>query len=340
MYTLFRRLSTGINLSRLDGCFALGCGVAMSSLRRLGRASIVPALMATLAVTTFGQVTPPTDSFGGPLTGPPVFEAPFSADATTTVHAILGDGTRLDQSTTDHYYRDSAGRVRVERPMAGLPAPKTMSERHIRTLVDTDPGDRLRFVASLDAQTRTVRRSLPRGLRAWTLVGDHFFAVPVGGVRFLTFRRAGDLLLADPGAFGDVRDEWLGTRRIAGVATTGRRITIVVSPGYGRNDQWREMVDERWGSAELQLLVYSRHSDSSGTIEYRLSNIRRTEPPAHLFEVPPDYTMEDVFPSNRDASASFAAAEGPNAGAFREGRRPGSSTRRKQVSSDGIVRPK
>jgi hypothetical protein len=312
----------------------------MSCLRPLVRASIVPALMATLAVTTSGQANPPVGSMGGPLTGQPVFEAPFSADATTTVHAILADGTRLDQSTTDHYYRDSAGRVRVERPMAGLPAPRTMSERHIRTLVDTDPGDRRSFVATLDAQTKTVRRSLPRNLHAWTLVGGHFFGVPVGGVRFLDFRRAGDLLLTDPGAFGDVRDEALGTRRIAGVTTTGRRLTVVVPPGYGRNDEWTEMVDERWESAELQLLVYSWHSDSRSTIEYRLSNIRRTEPSAHLFEVPPDYTRADVLPSNNYPLASFSAPYGLNAGVFREGRMPGSSTRRKQASSDSIVRPK
>jgi len=314
--------------------------VAMSYLGLLGRVSVVLALVAALAVTTSGQVNLPVGSMGGPLTAPPVFEAPFSADATTTVHAILGDGSRLDQSTTDHYYRDSAGRVRVERPMAGLPAAATMSERHIRTIVDSDPGVRGSFVATLDAQTRTVRRGFPRSLHAWTLAGRHFFAVPVGGVRFLDFRRAGDLLSADPGAFGDMRDEALGTRRIAGVETTGRRITIVVPPGYGRNDQWIEMVDERWESAELQLLVYSWHSDSRSTIEYRLSNIRRTEPPAHLFEVPTDYTIGYPESLKDDPAMSFAAAEGPNAGAFREGRTPGSSTRRRQASSDGIRRPK
>ena len=311
----------------------------MSYLRLLVRASVVPAVVATLAVTTSGQNLP-AESMGGPLTGPPVFGAPFSADATTSVHAILGDGSRLDQSTIDHYYRDSAGRVRVERPMTGLPAPATMAERHIRTLVDTDPGDRRSFVATLDAQTRTVRRSFPRSLHAWTLAGRHFFAVPVGGVRFLDFRRAGDLLSADPGAFGDVRDEALGIRRIAGVETTGRRITIVVPPGYGRNDQWIEMVDERWESAELQLLVYSWHSDSKSTIEYRLTNIRRTEPPAHLFEVPTDYTVGYPESLTDDPPMSFTAAENPYASAFRAGRWPGSSKRPRQVSSDGVVRRK
>ena len=35
---------------------------------------------------------------------------------------------------------------------------------------------------------------------------------------------------------------------------------------------------------------------SMGTIEYQLSNIRRTEQPAHLFELPPDYekTFSDI----------------------------------------------
>jgi hypothetical protein len=39
---------------------------------------------------------------GGPLTGPPVLDAPFSADATTTVRQTLPDGTprRTDRHRT------------------------------------------------------------------------------------------------------------------------------------------------------------------------------------------------------------------------------------------------
>ena len=116
--------------------------------------------------------------------------------------------------------------------MEGLPAPKTRSERHIRTVVAPDPS-RWPGVFTVDDQTGTTALS-PRAIMANTAGGNHSFDVPVGGVRFLTFFRAGDLLSADPGAFGDVRDEPLGTKRIAGVETTGRRITIVVPPGYGR----------------------------------------------------------------------------------------------------------
>jgi hypothetical protein len=279
-------------------------------------ASAVLALTAALAATAYGQANLPAESLGGPMTGPAVIGAPFSADATTTVHATLGDGTRLDQSTTDRYYRDSIGRVRVEKLMNGLPAPTTMAERHVRTIIDPEPGDGA--VLTLDAQTRTARYN-DRSLFAETAGGSRWFSVPVGGARFLTFYRAGDLLSADPSAFGDVRDESLGSQRIAGVETTGRRITLVVPPGYRRNDQFIEMVDERWESADLKLLVQSRHSDSRSTIDYRLSNVQRIEPPAYLFEMPLDYTV-DRTPTIKDPWWSSALADSPRAGAFRAGR--------------------
>ena len=108
-----------------------------------------------------------------------------------------------------------------------------------------------------------------------------------------------------------MRIEPLGRQRIADIATTGRRITIIVPFGYRGNNQPVEMLDERWESAELQLLVQSRHPDSRSIIEYRLSNIRRLEPPAHLFEIPPDYTVEHLGNSStsQDPQMSSTAAE-------------------------------
>jgi hypothetical protein len=280
------------------------------------RVCAVFALAAASAATAFGQSPLPDESIAGPLTRPSVSEAPFSADATTTVHATLGDGTRLDQTTTERFYRDSDGRVRVERSMDGLRAPVTMAERHIRTVIAREPD--LRGVFTLDAQTRTARAAA-RDLQGMTAGGGRGLAVPVGGARFLVFERALDLLSTDPAAFADVRDEPLGTRQIAGVAATGRRVTIVVPPGYHGHDQAIEMVDERWESAELHLLIQSRHSDSRGTIEYRLWNIQRTEPPPNLFEIPVEYTV-DYTPTRNDPWLSFANAESPRAGAYIAGK--------------------
>jgi hypothetical protein len=40
------------------------------------------------------------------------------------------------------------------------------------------------------------------------------------------------------------------------------------------------------------MLIYSRNSDPrTGVVEYRLTNISRAEPPADLFMIPPDYTI-------------------------------------------------
>ena len=167
--------------------------------------STVLALAVILTARTFGQVSLPEESIGGPLSSAPVPGAPFSADATTSVHAVLRDGTRLDRTTTDRYYRDSAGRVRIERHMEGLPAAKTVRERHIRTVIAPDPRN-WGGVYTVDDQSATIGL-LPRSLIANTAGGNLDFSVPVGGVRFVGFFRAGDLLSADPGTFGDVRDE-------------------------------------------------------------------------------------------------------------------------------------
>jgi hypothetical protein len=38
-------------------------------------------------------------------------------------------------------------------------------------------------------------------------------------------------------------------------------------------------------------VIYARHSNPlTGVVEYQLSNIRRAEPSAHLFQIPEDYT--------------------------------------------------
>ena len=118
------------------------------------------ALAASSAA--FAQSDGPDESVGGPLSGPiPFVNAPFSADAITTVRHNLRNATRLEQSTTARYYRDSGGRVRVERLMEGLRAPKTPSERHIRLAVypmaDVYPNVAEPRVFTLDEVTRTTR---------------------------------------------------------------------------------------------------------------------------------------------------------------------------------------
>ena len=93
------------------------------------------------------------------MNGPVVTDAPFSAEATTTVTQVLGDGTRIEQSTTARFFRDRTGRVRREQTILGLGALNTAAGNLQTITVDPDPGDGTAY--TLDPMTRTARR-VPR----------------------------------------------------------------------------------------------------------------------------------------------------------------------------------
>jgi hypothetical protein len=242
---------------------------------------VASALIATLVSAQSGVV-----ENGGPLSGPPALNAPFSADATTTVVQRLTDGTRVQRQMTARYYRDAAGRVRVE---------QATSNATLRITVFPDPASGAGYW--LDASSRHARVT-GRSIEDVAVGGGITFAVPLGGVRFISFVRgpAGYLESSSPPVADTVSDEALGSRQMSGVETTGRRVTKVVPVGVLGNDKPIETVDERWESPELKLLIYSRFSDSStGDVEYLLTNVRRLEPASALFEVPADYTVRTIL---------------------------------------------
>lgn len=75
-----------------------------------------------------------------------------------------------------------------------------------------------------------------------------------------------------------------GRAEVAGGPLTGPPV------GYLGNGRPLDIVDERWESTELHLVIESRYSDPRfGLVEYGLTHIRRGEPPSDLFVVPDDY---------------------------------------------------
>ena len=222
------------------------------------------------------------------LSGPIVTDAPFSADATTTVTQVLGDGTRIEQTTSAKFFRDRAGRVRREQTILGLGALNAGGNMQTIT-IDPDPGDGTAY--TLDPSTRTARR-VPRLDIALNGNLVATYRTATGGV-IVEGRTAGAGLAGGRGAGGSspVVDS-LGTRQFEGVKAVGRRITSVIPVGQIGNDRAIEMIDERWESPELRMLIYSRNSDPrTGVVEYKLTNINRSDPPADLFMIPSDYTV-------------------------------------------------
>lgn len=219
-----------------------------------------------------------TPAGGDPMVGPVVRNAPYSGDAATTVTQVLMDGTRIEQRTTARFYRDSAGRVRREQTIIGLDALNPSGDAQTVVTIAPTPGDA--FAYQLDPIARTARRvgRTSAGLAVFRFSGS----VVVG-------RRGGV-----PAESSRPVEESLGTRQFEGVKAIGRKTTTTIPTGQIGNDRPIEITDERWESPELQVLLYSRHSDPrTGIVEYRLTNISRAEPPPDLFVVPPDYTINE-----------------------------------------------
>ena len=234
---------------------------------------------------------------GIPLTDAVVPNAPFSADAVTTVTQTLGDGTKIEQRVTAKWYRDSTGRIRREQTVIGMDGLSPQGQPQTTITFDTVPNDPMPY--SLNPATRTARRT-PRGVQWFTVGGDARinYGLSVSAVRgtaspvrWYTSETMRAQIASVP---ADVRpiEEALGTRQIEGVKATGRRSTTTIPAGRIGNDRAIQIVEEQWESPELNMVISSRFSDPrTGVVEYRLTNINRSEPRADLFAVPSDYTV-------------------------------------------------
>jgi len=238
------------------------------------------------------------DVAGSPLARPAVLGAPFSADATTTVKQTLPDGTRVDRIASARYYRDSAGRVRVEQTIRPVGSPNA---RASATLVILAPEPTGTGVYTVETLTRTFYRS-SRASAAVLFNGRNTFALAAAPNHFLLFHPQ-DWRTKDferPIAYSS-REEALGNRVIARVESVGRRLTLTVPAGENGNSEPIDIIGDQWDSPELQVLLYSRYSNPlTGVFEYRLTNISRVDPSPELFTVPPDYverTTSDADPA-------------------------------------------
>jgi hypothetical protein len=84
-----------------------------------------------------------------------------------------------------------------------------------------------------------------------------------------------------------VKHENLGTQTIEGVSAEGKRDTVTIPAGQIGNDRPIEIVSETWFSPELHTMVMRKHSDPRvGETVFKLTDIRRSEPDASLFQPP------------------------------------------------------
>jgi hypothetical protein len=197
----------------------------------------------------------------------PVKGAPYSAQFVTESTRTLADGTHISRNSTGAVYRDGAGRTRREMVL-GAVGPIVVEDAPVEMVFINDPVAGRHY--ALDVSRHTARR-LPLPDKP---------PVPPG-----------------PEGEENVKTESLGKRTVEGVEAEGTRSVMTIPAGRVGNDRPLEVVDERWYSPELQVVVLSSHKDPfTGENVYRLTNITRAEPAASLFEVPADFKVVEGPP--------------------------------------------
>jgi hypothetical protein len=207
--------------------------------------------------------------------GPTVKGAPYSATAVTESTQTLKDGNSITRKDSTSVYRDSDGRTRKEQTLSWIGPFAADGQAHQMTFIQ-DPVAGVHYV--LDAQNKSAQKM--KAANAGPGPQNH-----------------GPQNHRPPASQAKV--ESLGTQTIEGVQAEGTRSTFTIPAGQIGNDRAIEIVDERWYSPELQVVVLTKHSDPRmGEHVYRLTNISRAEPAKALFEVPADYTVTEG-PFNR-----------------------------------------
>lgn len=246
--------------------------------------------------------------------GPPVTNAPYSADAVTETVQTLADGNTIRRENTAKVYRDSQGRVRREETIQSI-GPWSTGERSRTTIFINDPVADTHYVLREETKTATKMPAPTLGHRARTPrreAGEpavHHREVKV-------FQRSSSSSSSSSSAnaseqpkvarsiairavnmapAGEQQRESLGTKIIEGLEAEGTRTTMTIPAEQVGAERDIIVIDERWHSPELGVDLLTKHSDPRmGETTYRLTNIQRGEQPLTLFEPPADFEVQDA----------------------------------------------
>ena len=212
---------------------------------------------------------------------------PYSADEKT--EQIRSNKTTL--VSTAHVYRDSKGRTRRELtyfdPTGGSAKRTaiTISDPVASVLYELDPSTKTAYREALPS-AGTGRSGGGGGggereRREGGGIGEGGRGAGGGGGG-----GEGERLEGRGGQNqGARKHEDLGIQSLNGFSVHASRNTVTAANGA--------TVDERWVSVDLGVDLKSTHSDTvSGQTIHTLTNIKRTEPAASLFQVPQGYTLK------------------------------------------------
>jgi len=215
--------------------------------------------------------------------------APYTAQITSEFLQTLGGGNKIERKSTTTVYRDGQGRTRREQTLPAIGSYSASAEAP-RAIFINDPVAGVTYV--LDPVRKIARKTTRPNIQPAPRPGP---GQPPGG------NSVGGRIPLPRNARGrdaNVTTESLGNQNIEGIPVQGTRVIRIVPAGTVGNQQPIRVTMERWYSPDLKLNLLVKNADPMrGTNTTTLTNIRRDEPAASLFQVPADYTVQE--PPNR-----------------------------------------
>lgn len=293
------------SLTILTGCAM--AAMAQEPVRREVR-------IQSLETAAPGAITTPPGAIhfmaAGPAAGKAIQGAPYSAESVTEYVRTLADGTRITRRTSAKFARDSQGRTRDEHNAPGLGP--WASRDGIKLITIFDPvAKEVHILNEKEKTAQRIKLSGPVSVATSTSSSSSSSSTGSNSAREVRVERrvqivhagpvgvAGSLALPDVSSDvlmrrGEARTEPLGTQVMEGLQVQGTRTTRTVPAGEMGNDRALVSTEERWESTELKTVVRSTsHDPEFGDTSFRLTNINRSEPAKTLFQIPPDYKVED-----------------------------------------------
>jgi hypothetical protein len=257
-----------------------------------------------------------------------VKNAPYTAEAITESIQVLPDSNRIVKKSTTLLARDGAGRTRQERKgdgRAGVYIYDPMEDRSIVLDEERKTATRIPRVPlppDPPAVMRGAQPPLPPVPPVPPMPGAGRKEIDVAPGRVIVRRSSGNE--GTPGT-DDVQVEvvrigrgdassgmpplppmppmaWptmprgkgetksLGSRDFDGVKADGTLTTHTIPAGQIGNEKPISITSERWFSPELHIVVFAKTMDPrAGETIYRITSVKRGEPPVDLFRVPTDY---------------------------------------------------
>jgi len=221
-------------------------------------------------------------AFGGEV----ITGAPYSATAVTETTQTLADGNHIVNKSSGLMARDSQGRTRRETVLHRI---GPLDAESPKTYFINDPVTHTQYVITGNEGTKIVRTE-----QSWksgpTIIEKRQREEIELRERAIAKKRA----LGEKAPAGNweesskqVKHEDLGTQTIEGVSAEGRRETVTIPAGQIGNERPIELITEIWTSPDLHTVVMRRHSDPRvGETVFRLTEIKRGEPDASLFQPP------------------------------------------------------